>query len=812
MHRLLRVPHPPPLASCDHRRISHCPSKQTLLTPLPASRHATGMRQPNPFGPQALPRHQPLRAAIDTTEMRAVGPNSRAQPARFASAATHTSSTNVKAALSGTDRRPFATEGQTGGSSQRRAPPSAQTGSAPRDAESLATPPATSALAAVARTTGLRDALEQRRRKTLTPYNPEAWETLLASSGLVTKYPHISEALRFGFRAAMPSIQSTYTPPNSPSVHEHKVVLEQMFTKELSLGRYLGPYTRIEIESVLGPFQSSPLSVIPKPGRPGKFRLIQNLSFPHNHSDVASINARINSDSFPCTYGTFDIVSHLIWHLPPGSQAAIRDVSEAYRTVPLAPSEWHGLVVQMLDGHFAVDTCLCFGFGPSGGIYGALAGAATDIFRAKGIGPISRWVDDHIFFRIRREYLKEFNGNREQTAMAIQCNGEAQSLGGRVWYQGNPLPNGHQTEFDDDHSFPVADLSASSVRSEEDSKFTYNFDDINKISDALGIPWEASKDVNFTSSVTYLGFVWDLTTRTVTLSEPKRAKYLLAIMDWQKSRTHSLNEVQKLYGKLLHASHVIPAGRAYLTSLEAMLTIFGNNPFKPHTPPRHTPEDLAWWHEKLSSPPIPFSIPGPSPVHDFAAFSDASSGVGIAVIIQGRCFAWELLQGWKSNNRDIGWAESVGFELLIRHILHDGASGIHFKVFGDNKGVIKGWKNGRSCNRPTNDTFKRIHEILSRADCSVVTEYVPSSCNPADGPSRGLHPPSHLKLPTLPIPHALQPFIRNATSGRSPPLLSSSPSQPAEQSFPSEASSAQPPRLTKHQRIAATSASPQHSN
>ena len=422
-----------------------------------------------------------------------------------------TSFTSVKAIHSGTALSPCATVPQMADLFQRKVPPSAPTGSAPRGVESLATPPVTHAPGAAVPIMGLKAALELRRLKALTPYNPDAWELLLSSVNLTAKYPYIPEALHYGFRADVPSIRSSYTPPNNASVHEHENTLNQMFTKELSLGCYLGPYSHAEIESVLGPFQSSPLSIIPKLGRPGKFCLIQSLSFPHNTPNTPSINSCINSDQFPCTYGTFDIVSHLIWHLPPGLQAAICDVSEAYHTVPLAPSEWHGLVVRMSDISFAVDTCLCFGFGPSGGLYGALAGVAVDIFHAKGIGPISHWVDDHIFFCIQREFLADFNQGHNLTADIIQCNGGQQSDGGWVWYQGDPLPGGYHAEFDDDHTFPIHDLSMSSPWSEEDGKYTYNFDDINRISDVLGIPWEASKDINFTSSVMYLGFVWDLT-------------------------------------------------------------------------------------------------------------------------------------------------------------------------------------------------------------------------------------------------------------------------------------------------------------
>jgi hypothetical protein len=113
-------------------------------------------------------------------------------------------------------------------------------------------------------------------------------------------------------------------------------------------------------------------SLVPKPGKPGKFRLVQNLTFPHKPipPHISSVNSRINPDLFPTHYSTFHITSLLISHLPPGSEAAVRDVAEAYRTVPSHPSQWPSLVVQLSDNEFAVDTSLCFGFVPSGGLYG----------------------------------------------------------------------------------------------------------------------------------------------------------------------------------------------------------------------------------------------------------------------------------------------------------------------------------------------------------------------------------------------------------------------------------------------------------
>ena len=56
--------------------------------------------------------------------------------------------------------------------------------------------------------------------------------------------------------------------------------------------------------------QTSPLSLIPKLGKPGKFRLIRNPPYPRNLSDIHSINLSIKSDLYPRTWGTFPQLPH----------------------------------------------------------------------------------------------------------------------------------------------------------------------------------------------------------------------------------------------------------------------------------------------------------------------------------------------------------------------------------------------------------------------------------------------------------------------------------------------------------------------
>jgi hypothetical protein len=98
---------------------------------------------------------------------------------------------------------------------------------------------------------------------------------------------------------------------------------------------------------------NSPLSIIPKSNKPGKFRLAQNFSFPHAlDAPILSINTQLDSSLHPCTWGTFSTMALCITRLPPGSQAAARDEAEAYRTMPLHLSQWNGTVIRIGEDAF----------------------------------------------------------------------------------------------------------------------------------------------------------------------------------------------------------------------------------------------------------------------------------------------------------------------------------------------------------------------------------------------------------------------------------------------------------------------------
>jgi len=602
----------------------------------------------------------------------------------------------------------------------------------------------------------------RQKNRAVTPYKAEGWRDLLSLHGLLSKYPDIPNQLIHGLMVRAPVISHSFTPPNNPSIDLHRDAFNSIVAKEFEKNRYLGPFSRSELESTLGFFQSSPMSIIPKAGKPGRFRLIQNLSYPNvpSHHGFQSINSQVNSDLFPCTWGTFSTACTLIYSLPPGCQGATRDVAEAYRTIPLHPSQWPALVVRIGENPptFAVDTALCFGYGPSAGTYGALRDASLDVMRAAGIGPIIAWVDDHLFIRLPHSTIIEYNKIRARQAQVISTNGGPLLDGGRLWYKGAILADGTCEEFAEDCLFPIKNFTTHPESGTNTESHAFAFEHINDISDRLGIPWEPSKDSDFSSKPVFMGFEWDLDQKTVSLTQGKCDKYISAIKNWLCSTAHTLEETQKLHGRLTHASLVIPEGSAYLASLQAMLGIFGDNPFMPRRQPRGTTHELQWWLRALCAR-SPLPIPHHPSALDLGAYSDASSGHGLAIVIGDKWRAWRLHRDWKFDERDIGWAESVAFEFLVQTLLTINKSSTPLTVYGDNQGVIEAWRKGRSRNKPTNSSFKRIHAFLASPPRRVFAKYIPSGDNPADGPSRGKYPPPELTLPRIRIPTEIAPFV-----------------------------------------------------
>ena len=100
----------------------------------------------------------------------------------------------------------------------------------------------------------------------------------------------------------------------------------------------------------------SPVGAIPKKHKPGKYRLIMDLSSPKNFSVNNGIDPALSSLS----YVSIDYLSSLILSLGRGVLLVKADIKEAYRMVPIHPQDQRLLGVQW-RGEIFIDRMLPFG-------------------------------------------------------------------------------------------------------------------------------------------------------------------------------------------------------------------------------------------------------------------------------------------------------------------------------------------------------------------------------------------------------------------------------------------------------------------
>ena len=608
------------------------------------------------------------------------------------------------------------------------------------------TPCFISALPVAPPLTDLQLAISKRRLSPLHPFNLPVLSQILRDTNLIHKYPTLLHSLNNGFLVGVPPIRVTFTPDNTNSISTLYSEFLSLINKEFSLGRYLGPFSRTQLEHIIGPFQTSPLSLVPKPNS-SNYRLIQNLSFPYQPVPIPSINSAIDSSHYPSTFGTFLTICLIIRDLPPGSQASTRDVADAYRTLPLHPSQWNGLVIKLNHDSFALNSQNSFGLASAGGVWGYMADALADIFRSQGFGPLSKWVDDFIFFRVPAHSLSFANSTRR--ALHTQVS-ETQNNARRL-FVGPELPDSTIPHYDEDFTFPLQRHSS--------DHFSYSEQHLDQLSKQLGLPWKEEKSTAFSSSVVYLGFIWDLDSKTVTLHPDKQRKYQTCICEWLSCKHHTLQQTQSLYGKLLHTTYIVPHGRLYLTKLEKMIPTYFSNPNKPHRAIKSLLSDLQWWLMLLKSASISRPIPSFQPYYNLNAYSDAShQGIGIYIFDMWAAFAFS--PSFKQRSRDIAWAEAAALEILILALDLFPFSETRLKIYCDNTVVSDGWRIGRSRNTHVNDIFKTIYQLLDQRQLQLQLQYIPSTQNPADKPSRGISL-TQPQLPFFPLPiHLQHEFIR----------------------------------------------------
>ena len=146
--------------------------------------------------------------------------------------------------------------------------------------------------------------------------------------------------------------------------------------------------------------QLSPFGVIPKKGKPGRWRLILNLSAPEG----GSVNDGIAKELSRVEYTSVDDVVRRVLELGKAAMMAKADVKAAYRNVPVHPKHrW--LLGMEWEGVTFVDGTLLFGLRSAPLLITALGDAIEWVASKRGAKWIRHYEDD--FIMVGREGTEE---------------------------------------------------------------------------------------------------------------------------------------------------------------------------------------------------------------------------------------------------------------------------------------------------------------------------------------------------------------------------------------------------------------------
>jgi len=154
-----------------------------------------------------------------------------------------------------------------------------------------------------------------------------------------------------GFRLGFVGEKIGTEAKNLKSARLNPALLKEKIDKELSLGRFAGPFETPPLETL----KISPVGLVPKSD--GNYRLITHLSHPQG----TSVNDGISDVDSSVSYTTFDQVADMIFLLGEGSEMAKRDIKSAFRLLPISPKDFWLLGLKDEDGYIYIDKFLPMG-------------------------------------------------------------------------------------------------------------------------------------------------------------------------------------------------------------------------------------------------------------------------------------------------------------------------------------------------------------------------------------------------------------------------------------------------------------------
>ena len=222
--------------------------------------------------------------------------------------------------------------------------------------------------------------------KPWTPLRPFVLERELSNHPNKVFVKQLINDLYYGCFIGYKGPQFSYHAKNLLSAHQQPTVIDAALHKECQLGRILGPFRSPPLPN----FRTSGLGLVPK--HDGGWRVIYHLSAP----PYISINHFIDPDDYSLSYCTIDDAYNFINQMGPGTLLSKIDLKDAFRLIPVHPSQWNLLGI-CWKTRFYIDTCLPFGLRSAPYLFNRLSEAIQWILTNNyGVRHLLHYLDDFL--------------------------------------------------------------------------------------------------------------------------------------------------------------------------------------------------------------------------------------------------------------------------------------------------------------------------------------------------------------------------------------------------------------------------------
>ncbi|XP_069109109.1 LOW QUALITY PROTEIN: uncharacterized protein [Argopecten irradians] len=347
------------------------------------------------------------------------------------------------------------------------------------------------------------------------PLRIEEWSRLLDEDDFDRDY--ILEGVKHGFKLLESNLESisTVEADNYSSCTKYFDLVEKQIKHELLHGNYKVTASKPTIISALG--------AIPKSS--SKVRLIHDASRPSK----LSLNDHILSD---CSCEYMDL-REATKHITPGCYMAKVDLSNAYRSVPIHPSNYTATGLKWtFSGEtqptYMYDCRLPFGVSKSPQIFQRLSSAVCRILKSKYGFRVISYLDDFLIM---------------------------------------------------EHSF---------------DRCLQALNTLIRVLRKLGFSINWSKVEGPTTRILFLGIVIDSETMTFSLPQDKLNHFACLLQSYVSKKRASKKQLETLCGKLSWAAQVICGGRTFLRRIISMKNAMADTHHKALLSPGFF-KDLEWW-------------------------------------------------------------------------------------------------------------------------------------------------------------------------------------------------------------------------